>query len=166
MKLPQSPRLTYRLISRSDEDRALLEILDTNPINREFFPGGVLSTDGVVNLQERFVSNYERDETPVFLVFDELRIYIGRVGLFYTDELNAIGIGYFVDHDFWGKGYAFEMTTALLDWTSSNTEFKEVFAYADINNLGSVEVMKKVGMEYVYNRVLKGIECVLYRKIL
>lgn len=37
MKLPASSRLNYQLLSRSEENRKLLEILDTNPINKEFF---------------------------------------------------------------------------------------------------------------------------------
>lgn len=164
MKLPQSPRLIYRLLSRSEEDRGLLEILDSKDVNRQFFPGGALSTDGIADLQERFVSNYEKDETSVFLVFDKQENFIGRTGLFYTEDLKAIGLGYFVDNSNWGKGYATEMALALLQWAKENTDIKEIFAYAHVENKGSIIVMEKVGMEYVETRILKGIKCVLYKK--
>ena len=114
MKLPASSRLIYRLLSRSDEDKKLLTILDTNPINREFFPNGALSDNQIPAMIERFIGGYEIHKTPIFLVFDKANNFIGRVGLFYTEELDAIGIGYFVDRKCWGKGYASEMTKTLL----------------------------------------------------
>ncbi len=74
-----------------------------------------MSKNEVFKIQESFIKGYEDYKTPVFLVFDNHDNFIGRVGLFYTNDLDAIGIGYFVDNKFWGKGYVSEITKTLLD---------------------------------------------------
>ncbi|MBK2084746.1 GNAT family N-acetyltransferase [Francisella adeliensis] len=164
MKLPQSSRLTYRLISRSEEDRKLLETLDTNPINREFFPNGALDKHQIPTMVERFVGGYGKYQTPVFLVFDKQENFIGRAGFAYTEELDVVEMGYVLDYKFWGKGYATEIANTLLEWARSSLEYKEVFAFTGVDHIASITIMKKTGMEYVETRTLKGIECVLYKK--
>ena len=163
MKLPVSSRLTYRLLTRSDEDKKLLTILDTNPINREFFPNGALSDNQIPEMIERFVGGYEKHKTPIFMVFDKDNNFIGRAGFAYTDELNAIEMGYVLDHKHWGKGYATEIANAQLDWAKDNLNYNEIFAITGIDHLVSIAIMKKLGMKYIDNRTLKGIECVLYK---
>lgn len=132
MKLPQSSRLTYRLISRSEEDRKLLKVLDTNPINREFFPNGALDKHQIPTMVERFVGGYEKYQTPVFLVFDKEDNFIGRAGFSYTSELNAVEMGYVLDYKSWGKGYATEIANTLLEWARYSLEYKEVFCFLQV----------------------------------
>ena len=55
MNIPNSQRLIYRLISRSEEDIELSVSLDTNPKNREFFPNGALAEKDIPAMLERFV---------------------------------------------------------------------------------------------------------------
>jgi ribosomal-protein-alanine N-acetyltransferase len=163
MKLPASSRLIYRLLSRSDEDKKLLTILYTNPINREFFPNGALSDNQIPAMIERFIGGYEIHKTPIFLVFDKANNFIGRSGFIYTNELNIVEMGYVLDHKSWGKGYATEIAKAQLEWAKNNSNYNEVFAITGIDHLASIAIMKKVGMEYIENKNLKGIECVLYK---
>ena len=163
MKLPISFRLKYRLLTRSDEDKELSVVLDTNPINREFFPNGVLAEHEISAMIERFVRGYEEYKTPIFMIFDSENNFIGRAGFAYTIELNVIEMGYVIDHKYWGKGYATEIAKTLLDWAKGNLEDEEIFAFTGIKHLASIAIMKKIGMKYVDNRVLKGIECVLYK---
>ena len=163
MKLPASSRLNYRLLSRSEEDRKLLEILDTNPINREFFPNGALDKDQVPVMVERFIAGYKKNKMPCFMVFDKKNNFIGRSGFIYTNELNVVEMGYVLDHKSWGKGYATEIANALLKWARKGLEYNEIFAITGVEHLASISIMKKVGMKYIETRNLKGIECVLYR---
>ena len=98
MKLPASSRLNYQLLSRSEENRKLLEILDTNPINREFFPNGALDKDQIPVMVERFVDGYKKNKMLCFMVFDQENNFIGRSGFIYADELNIVEMGYVLDH--------------------------------------------------------------------
>ena len=163
MKLPASSRLTYRLLSRSNEDKKLLTILDTNPINREFFPNGALDGDHVPAMIERFIGGYEKYKAPIFMVFDKDGNFIGRAGFAYTDELDVVEIGYVLGHKSWGKGYATEIANALLEWAKNGLECNEIFAITGVDHLASISIMRKVGMKYIETRNLKGIPCVLYK---
>ena len=140
MKLPTSLRLTYRLLSRSDEDRRLLEILDTNPVNREFFPNGALDKNQIPAMVERFVGGYEEYKAPIFMIFDKDDDFVGRAGFAYTDELNVVEMGYVLDYKSWGKGYATEVARALLEWARSNLEYKEIFAITGIEHSASCQM--------------------------
>ncbi|WP_191092600.1 hypothetical protein [Francisella sp. SYW-9] len=75
MKLPQSERLVYKPISRSEENIQLLTALDTNPKNREYFPNGALSQQDIPVMIERFVGGYEKYGTPIFMLFDKKKFY-------------------------------------------------------------------------------------------
>ena len=163
MKLPTSLRLNYRLLSRGDEDRRLLEVLDTNPVNREFFPNGALDKYEIPVMVEKFVGGYEEYKTPIFMVFDKDGSFIGRAGFAYTDELNIVEMGYVLDHKSWGKGYATEIANALLEWARNGLEYNEIFAITGIEHSTSIVIMKKVGMKYIETRKIKGIKCVLYK---
>ncbi|WP_052399123.1 GNAT family N-acetyltransferase [Candidatus Francisella endociliophora] len=164
MNLPKSERLRYRLLSRSQEDKDLIRLLDTNPKNKEFFPDGASSKEDIPKIIERFVGGYEKYNTPIFMVFDNENNFIGRAGFGYAEEIDAIEIGYVIDHKYWGKGYATEVVKALLTWAKENLEYNEVFAFTGVDHLASIAVMKKNSMEYVGKQILKGIECVLYKK--
>ena len=47
---------------------------------------------------ERFVGGYEKYQAPVFMIFDKNDNFIARAGFAYTQELDAIEIGYVIDH--------------------------------------------------------------------
>lgn len=166
IQMPLSQSLKYRLISQSLQDNQLLTYLDTNPRNREFFPNGALTEQDIPAMLERFVRGYEKYQAPVFMIFDKNDNFIGRAGFAYTQELDAIEIGYIIDHKYWGKGYATEIVITLLSWAKNNLSHNEIFAFTPVNHLASIKVMQKAQMEFVDIRVLKGIECVLYTKSL
>lgn len=113
---------------------------------------------------ERFASGYEKDNNPFFVVFDEYDNFIGRAGFAYAKEIDAIEIGYVIDHKYWGKGYATEIVKTLLAWAKENLEYNEVFAFTGVDHLASIAIMKKNDMKYIGEQTLKGIECVLYKK--
>ena len=132
MQLPISQSLKYRLISRSNQYKKLCIYLDTNPKNREFFPNGALTGKDISAMLERFVGGYEKYQAPVFMIFDKNDNFIARAGFAYTQELDAIEIGYVIDHKYWGKGYATEIVTNLLNWAENNLEHKEIFAFTPV----------------------------------
>ena len=63
------------------------------------------------------------------MIFDKNDNFIARAGFAYTQEIDAIEIGYVIDHKYWGKGYATEIVTNLLNWAENNLEHKEIFAF-------------------------------------
>ncbi|MFC4891608.1 GNAT family N-acetyltransferase [Pseudofrancisella aestuarii] len=162
MILPKSSRCTFELLENIDRHKQLLEDLDTNPKNREFFPDGALSKEDIPKLIERFTNSYKNYKTPVFMIFNESKEFIGRAGFSYCKEIEEIEVGYVLDYKSWGKGYATEILEALLSWAHVNLSNKKIYAFTGVDHLASIKVMQKVGMKFVENKNLKGIECVLY----
>jgi RimJ/RimL family protein N-acetyltransferase len=54
-------------------------------------------------------------------------------------------IGYFVDKNEWGKGYATEMVQAVLQLAFEKLKLHRVYANCDIGNIASQKVLEKIG---------------------
>jgi ribosomal-protein-alanine N-acetyltransferase len=55
-------------------------------------------------------------------------------------------IGYFLLPEFWGKGYATELSNTLLEMGFTGLNLHKISARCDSNNLKSEGVMRKIGM--------------------
>lgn len=95
---------------------------------------------------------------------------IGFVFL-YDDEAKQkqldLHIGYLLSEAHWAKGYASEVIKGLVTWAYLDKHIHSLIGGVDINNLGSIKVMKKNGfclstlkgpsadvifLQYVFNR--------------
>ena len=61
--------------------------------------------------------------------------------------------GYVLAQKFWGRGFATEALTFLVDWALAQPALHRAWAYCDVENPASVRVMEKAGM--VRERVLR-----------
>jgi RimJ/RimL family protein N-acetyltransferase len=81
--------------------------------------------------------------------------YIGLVLVrpmdFFSDahQFNDIELGWRFMQMSWGKGYATEAARAILDMVSRQTGVSHVSAVADAENLASINIMKKLGMQFI-----------------
>lgn len=55
--------------------------------------------------------------------------------------------GYLVHRELWGRGYATEAAGAVLEWLQSVPTILRVQATCDVDNLASVRVLEKLGMQ-------------------
>ena len=77
---------------------------------------------------------------------DEL---IGIIDLLGFDEAeNTCSFAYMIGEGYWGRGYATEALTAILDFAFQKMEIAAVKADHFAENLASGTVMRKCGMEY------------------
>lgn len=56
-------------------------------------------------------------------------------------------IGYLLHRDLWGRGYATEAAGAVFAWLRSITTVLRVQATCDIENVGSIRVLEKLGLQ-------------------
>ncbi|HHT9897356.1 TPA: GNAT family N-acetyltransferase [Legionella pneumophila] len=68
-------------------------------------------------------------------------IYLG-----YDDNQPQIEVGYRLHSRYWGKGYATELTTALIKWGFDNLDIPNLLAVVEPNNEASHKVFLKAGM--------------------
>ena len=74
--------------------------------------------------------------------------FIGWAGLAYLPEFDEIDIGYRFLPQYWGKGYATEASHAILEYGFETLGLTRIIAIAMKENLGSIRVMQKIGMQF------------------
>jgi ribosomal-protein-alanine N-acetyltransferase len=55
-------------------------------------------------------------------------------------------IGYRIDRQYWGMGYATEAADRVLEFGFDRLQMKRIFAHVMFENVGSVRELEKIGM--------------------
>ncbi|MBE5926266.1 MAG: GNAT family N-acetyltransferase [Lachnospiraceae bacterium] len=87
-------------------------------------------------------------EKPSFYEFAIIKneIHIGAVSFYLNDTYDTANIGWILDSDYHGFGYASEAASALVKYASEELGINHFVAFCDSENLASEGVMKKLGM--------------------
>ena len=71
---------------------------------------------------------------------------VGRAGLWNPEGWFGVEVGWRLDRDAWGHGYATEAAVASLDWAWANLDVDRIIAVIDPANTASVRVAERLGM--------------------
>jgi RimJ/RimL family protein N-acetyltransferase len=71
---------------------------------------------------------------------------IGRAGLWNPEGWFGVEVGWRLDRDVWGNGYATEAARAALDWAWASLETDRVLSVIDPRNTASMRVAERLGM--------------------
>ena len=82
--------------------------------------------------------------------------FIGWCGLKTRPERNEIDLGYRFLKTAWGKGYATEAAFACLKYGCDKLNLQRIVGRAMPQNLASIRVLEKCGMQYVGDEVVDG----------
>lgn len=94
-----------------------------------------------------FLKNFCIDRKgAVAAVLRETNKLIGYI-LFIETESGVYEIGWFFNRKYWGKGYAFEACSKIVDYAFSECGADKVFAETT-DTVRSVNLMKKLGMRF------------------
>lgn len=74
---------------------------------------------------------------------------IGLAGIQPMGETGDIELAWWVWRDFWGRGYATEISRAVVDYAFNEIELPRLVAIVDAPNLASIRVMEKLGMHHL-----------------
>lgn len=99
------------------------------------------------------ISNFIRKKTGLGLFAAECKNtkdFIGWVALrpFYKDEIE---VGYRMPQKNWGKGYATEMSKAMVEYGFNQIKLQEIAAIVNPANKASKNVLSKSGLKYIGN---------------
>ncbi|MCM0623655.1 GNAT family N-acetyltransferase [Lysinibacillus sp. OL1_EC] len=85
-----------------------------------------------------------------FSIFEKASKHIiGSCGFNKIDYDNALTeIGYDLSKEYWGKGYATEAITALIDYAFKHLQMETIVAEVDAANINSIKVLKKLNFIY------------------
>jgi RimJ/RimL family protein N-acetyltransferase len=150
----RTPRLHLREFVESDFDAVLAYSSDPRVTRYLFF--GPRDADSTAEyLQELLESQREQPRVRFELGVEETAggRLIGACDLSLI-ERNVADLGYMLEVNAWGKGYATEIATSLLEAAFLQLRADRVISTVDVNNGASIRVLEKIGMrwEAVYRK--------------
>ena len=74
----------------------------------------------------------------------------------YIPEKDEIDLGYRFIQSAWGKGYATEAAKHTLNHGFSTLHLKTIFGKAQSDNIASIHVLQKIGMQFVNEEMEDG----------
>lgn len=144
---------TERLILRQwkESDFPLFAQLNSDPEVMEFFPS-TLSEEESTAFALRIQAFIEENGWGLWAVScPGVSDFIGFVGLwpvsFEAHFTPAVEIGWRLDKAYWGKGYATEAATKVLEFAFSQLQLEEVVSLTAKQNVRSMKVMDRIGMK-------------------
>lgn len=92
--------------------------------------------------------------------------FIGQAGIFHVGHYDLqpeIEIGYRFHVKYWGRGFATEVTKALIKWGFQNLNVLKIVSFVETKNIASRRVLEKcgfhhIGLEKCYYGVLERYE--------
>ncbi|WP_076540887.1 GNAT family N-acetyltransferase [Shewanella sp. UCD-KL21] len=165
-------RLTIELMTLDDAD--LLFDLDQDPQVMKYINGG--KTTSKADIQDIYIPRLARYLTPakgwgLWKVFNKCEpsngkqdflgwILIRPMGFFSeAPNYNNLEIGWRFKKSSWGKGIATESAQAVMQHLlATEQNIKHFSAIADEQNLASINIMKKLGMDYIEKRLHPDVE--------
>ena len=141
----------------------MFDIMNGRDVLRYFPPADAPSYEQVERGVERFRRHWEERGYGLWAVVEqESGALIGRCGLAYVAELQAVEIDYLFGFPNWGKGYASEAARAALDWGLGEHVFTRLIGIVHPENIASRRVLEKLGMECQECREMWGMTCMIY----
>ncbi len=107
------------------------------------------------------INNFYTSEYPTYGLFAvtlaDTDIPIGTVSYLKRDYLEHDDIGYAFLPEFWGAGYAFEATKAVMDYKLSKG-IKDIWGVVNSDNKPSIKLLEKLGFQTTGMVVMEGEE--------
>jgi RimJ/RimL family protein N-acetyltransferase len=102
-----------------------------------------------------FVLTYGCEKNMVFALMEkESKKLIGHMIFHPYDSQDEYEIGWIINSDFWGKGYAAEVSEALIGYAFENLNANRIVAETVEKNVHALSIIQKLGMQE--NRVRSG----------
>ncbi|MBM3430929.1 MAG: GNAT family N-acetyltransferase [Bacteroidetes bacterium] len=149
----ETDRLILRELEHSDTHD--LYEMDADPDVHLFIENNpVKSIDEITKVIKMLKKQYMENGIARWAVIDKSsNECIGWSGLKYVNQpinnhTNFYELGYRFKKKHWGKGFATESSTAILDYGFSNLNIANIFALTDPKNIRSKKVLHKLGFAH------------------
>lgn len=145
----ETPRLILRQFTEADAP--LILSLNSHPEIVKYLHEPTLKTVEQAEkiLQDIILPQYKNNLGRWAIHTKHNMEFIGWCGLKYRPEVDKIDLGYRLMQKAWGKGFATEAAQYSLEHGFNKLNLKLITATAHIKNLGSIQVLEKIGMNFI-----------------
>jgi len=148
------PYETRRLLIRPlvwDDFQALVCLYNQMELMK-YTDGNVRTKQETFEYLESYLSDYDRYGFSLCAIIDkESNEIIGRGGLIPTELIEVIEgeLAVMLKKSYWGQGLATEFCEATISYGFRYLGLKRIFAIVEPENVASVRVLQKIGMQIV-----------------
>ena len=144
----QTPRLYLRRFTLADA--ALIYQLNSKPEVLQYLHELLLKDEAHATevLTNIILPQYENNLGRWAAHLKDTDEFIGWCGLKYRPERNETDLGYRFLRSCWGKGFASEAAAACLSYGFTQYQLPLITARAHVENLASLRVIEKCGMQF------------------
>lgn len=160
----ETPRLILRQFT--EEDAPLILQLNSDPEIVKYVHEPVLETEAQAKkiLTDIILPQYKNSLGRWTIHTKNNMEFIGWCGLKYRPELDEIDLGYRLMQKAWGKGYATEAAQYSLYHGFNILNLKVITGRAHIENLASIKVLEKIGMNFIGEDIVDNCPVKTYTK--
>ena len=157
---------TDRLIIREFQEDDILSLykIESNAKIIEFMPWSKLSSlNECKRLLKKFIQNYNKYKLNTWAVVEKSsNDVIGITQLIYSNKIKGVELGTKIVPEYWSKGYASELSRAIVDYGLNELGIDEITAVTDINNAGAIKSLINMGMTLKKYGYYYGAESAFY----
>lgn len=160
----QTERLLIRQFTCDDLD-ALALILADEQVMRFSVSGPLRKMQVAELLQNRIIPHYDQFGFGLYAVVDRVdERLIGGVGLLsqLIENEERVELTYRLAPEYWGKGLATEAAGAICQYAIEQYHLNEIISIIDPQNIRSLEVAKRVGMQFCQEATFHSLPVHIY----
>lgn len=163
MKTIETERLILRPFTEDDAQASWEMNTDPNVMR---YLGGVddITVDDVRGMVKKStLADYEKHGFGRHAVIHKQSgEFMGFTGLKYIIELDEVDIGWRLKHKFWRQRYAYESAVPCVEFAFNDLGLDRIISLANVDNIASTALMKKLGMTYEKEVHIYGEDAVYY----
>lgn len=163
----ETERLLIRELRKTDLNGMF--DLDSDPEVHKYLGNKPIQTkDQAMEVIDYIRKQYDQHGIGRLAVIDrKTEDFIGWGGLKYEQKLRKefsyYDLGYRIRKKYWGKGIATEIGAASIKYGFTTLKLKEICAAADVDNLASNRILKKIGLDFIETFEFEGTLCNWYK---
>jgi ribosomal-protein-alanine N-acetyltransferase len=149
MKVPAIKSESYLLRPFKSSDAELWQTWDIDPEVQAFMPEPRNAVQDIT-AQYEYITECENDEEGFYWSIETTAgVTIGTVALTEFNEYHGVAnLGIVIgDKNYWGKGVATEVITALVDYSFAHLNIYTISAEVEEGNIPMMKVLEKVGFK-------------------
>ena len=153
----ETDRLIMRKFTLDDAEDALK--MNSEPEVTKYIPFESAKTLEKVkeSIENNTLADYDKfGFGRLAVTLKETGEFMGFSGLKNDPSLKAVDIGFRFSSRFWGQGYGTESAMPFLDVAFKELELPELVGAAMKDNLGSIAILKKMGLTFRNTELFEG----------